>query len=936
MEKLQLLQLLAKFITNVVIAVILFSKRKSYIILFTLSFLLTVIPIIGFAKQPENSPAKIHTQNQVRTQKIESPGDRAQKLLDEGETLYQAGRFNETISVLQKALNLYKQENNNLGQVATLTNLSLVYQQVGAWEKANTAVNNSLKLLGWDNSNQDLNVNNLNSKSLESKSLEILAQTLDIQSGLLLKQGKPKISLNASQQAEQIWKRLNDDTAVMRSRINQAQALRVAGFYDRSRGILDEIEQQLQQPSSEESVVKVIALRALGNTRQQLGDLDKSKQALDESLKIANILKTTEKLELSQEIALTEFSLGNTARSQGNTKEAINHYQKAAESSNPLTKLQAQINQLNLLVSLLVEEKQQEKLEIDKEQQITTAKTLISTIQSQLASLPTSQTGIYARINFARTIAIDNKQDITQILGTNIQDIVQILATSTKQAKAIGDERAQSYALGSLGEVYEQQGQLQEARELTQQALFLAQKNNASDVAYLWEWQLGRLFKTQGNIKAAISAYDSAVAALDSLRSDLAAVNREVQFNFRDRVEPIYRQSVELLLQEQDEKGEVKPNLDKVRQRIEALQIAELDNYFREACLSNEFVVLDELVDRDNPDTAIFYPIILDEQLEIILKLPKQEKLIHKTSVVNSQKLEGVIIRLLENIVEPDRTREFTADSQQIYEWLIKPVETELQNSQVKTLVFIPDGSLRNIPMAALYDGKEYLAQKYAIAITPGLQLFAPKSLTRQKLNVLAGGLSKPPLEWREEFAFLPHVTAELQSIEESGVSTATLYNEKFTSKKLQAKINKKAFQVVHFATHGRFSSQAKETFILASDGRIEIADLNKLLTSREQQRTEPIELLVLSACETAAGDDRAALGLAGVALRAGARSTLASLWQIGDDSTAYFIDEFYRQLMTGKTTAEALRFSQEKLLNSPEYSRPMYWAPYVLVGNWL
>lgn len=100
----------------------------------------------------------------------------------------------------------------------------------------------------------------------------------------------------------------------------------------------------------------------------------------------------------------------------------------------------------------------------------------------------------------------------------------------------------------------------------------------------------------------------------------MVAVNREVQFNFRDRIEPIYRQSVELLLQE---KGYGKPDLDKARQRIEGLQVAELDNFFREACLSNQFVILDEVVDSKNPNTAILYPIILDNHLNVILKLPK-------------------------------------------------------------------------------------------------------------------------------------------------------------------------------------------------------------------------------------------------------------------------------------------------------------------------
>ncbi len=119
---------------------------------------------------------------------------------------------------------------------------------------------------------------------------------------------------------------------------------------------------------------------------------------------------------------------------------------------------------------------------------------------------------------------------------------------------------------------------------MTQQALFMAEKIDASDIAYRLEWQLGRLLKAQGNIPAAISAYDAAVTTLQSLRSDLVGVNRDVQFNFRDRIEPLYRQSVELILQE---KAQGKPDLDKARQRMEALQVAELDNFFREACLSN-------------------------------------------------------------------------------------------------------------------------------------------------------------------------------------------------------------------------------------------------------------------------------------------------------------------------------------------------------------
>jgi CHAT domain-containing protein len=137
-------------------------------------------------------------------------------------------------------------------------------------------------------------------------------------------------------------------------------------------------------------------------------------------------------------------------------------------------------------------------------------------------------------------------------------------------------------------------------------------------------------------------------------------------------------------------------------------------------------------------------------------------------------------------------------------------------------------------------------------------------------------------------------------------------------------------------ATHGQFSSNADNTFILTWDGRINVKQLDQLLRSREG-KLSPIELLVLSACQTATGDKRAALGMAGVAVRSGARSTLASLWSVSDRSTAFLMIKFYREL--GKpeiTKAEALRRAQVALLHQDDYTSPYYWAPFVLLGNWL
>jgi len=165
---------------------------------------------------------------------------------------------------------------------------------------------------------------------------------------------------------------------------------------------------------------------------------------------------------------------------------------------------------------------------------------------------------------------------------------------------------------------------------------------------------------------------------------------------------------------------------------------------------------------------------------------------------------------------------------------------------------------------------------------------------------------------------------------------TSGLLNEEFVSGKLQARIKAVSYPIVHLATHGQFSSNAADTFIVTWDDRVNVKEFDRLLRSRTGEKQQPIELLVLSACETAAGDNRAALGLAGAAIRSGARSTVATLWQVNDESTAIFMAEFYRQLALSKISkAEALRNAQLTLLNNPLYKNPYFWAPFVLVGNW-
>lgn len=846
---------------------------------FCLLFLLTIFICIVFVPTWANSSQT----------KIINQASSAQ--LSESQRLYESGRFADAAQILEEEVQAYLQQGDHLKQAVALSNLSLAYQQLGDWQQAQLAINKSLELQGYK------------PQGTTNKNLAVLAQTLDIQGRLQLQTGKPEAALETWRQTQAIYKKIDDKNGVALALINQAQALRNQGFNKQAIEKLEWVNQAIA--SQGDSLAKAAVLLSLGDTLENVGELEKSRLALEESLAIHQQLK------LPENIALSLLSLGNNARIQQKKSQAIALYQQTFNISlSSITKVKAKLNHLNLLI---------------EEKQTAAAQTLIPEIQSQLTQLSPSRASIYARINFAHSL---------DVLNTPKSQIAQILATSVQQARSLNDIRAEAYALGNLGNLYEKTQQIAEASNLTQQALMLAQSSNAPEIAYLWQWQMGRLLKAQGNFTGAIVAYDAAIETLESLRIDLVAVNQDIQFNFRDNVEPVYRESVALLLQNSGEKPNIQ-TLDKARTRIEALQLAELDNFFREACLQGQRVLLDQVVDRENPNTAILYPIILREQFHVIVKIP-QQPLRHYTVNKSQVEVDRTLAQLREYILEPDRTEEVQALSQEVYNWLIKPTESDLATSKVNTLVFVLDGALRNIPLAALYDGEKYLVEKYAIALSLGLQLLAPKPLAQTSLNILAAGLVEPPLTF-PTFPPLPGIKLEFDLIAQTGASTKKLLNQDFTSRSLERNVNTVPLNVLHLATHGQFSSRPEDTFILANDGSINVLQFDNLLRSQSNNNSNVLELLVLSACQTATGDNRATLGLAGVAIKAGARSTVASLWHINDQSTAILIGQFYNELVNSKVAkAEALRRAQVKLLTDyPNYSRPSYWAAYVLIGNW-
>lgn len=805
----------------------------------------------------------------------------AQATLQQGQQLYEAGRYREAIPVLERVAGT---ATDPAEAVVAWRNLALVQLHLGQWR----AAENSLQR-GFERLEGSLAL--ANGRSLT-------ASLLEVQGSVALDQGQAQAAIAAWEEATAIYTALNQPLAATQTRVNQAQALQQLGFHRQVVSTLQPLVADLEvQPSS---LTQAVALRTLGDSLVQVGSLTEAGAVLAQSLAVAHALPNP------AAAGAAAVSLGNLALAQDNPTAAQKYFAQTTTAGVPASvQVQAQLNRLRAY---------------RQTGQIAAAQRLWPDILTTLNTLPPSQPHRFARINLAQTLI-----DLGVQQNPAPRQIADILAVAVRDAQAANDPRTESFAMGTLGHLYETQQQWEDARSVTQSALTLAQDINAKDVLYRWEGQLGRIYKAQGKDDKAIAAYTDAIDTLKLLRTDLVAVNPAVQVSFQETVEPIHRDLVSLLLS--PNRNSTPGDLEAARQTIESLQLAELDNFFREACLSAAAVDIDQLDQR----AAVVYPVILADRLEVIVSLPHQA-LRHYVSAVPAAQLEQTIEQLQRALVLRVG-RQHLAPAQQIYDWVIRPAAADLMASGVDTLVFVLDGELRNIPMAALYNGSEFLLEQYSIALAPGLQLIDPKPIEAQALRVLTAGIS----ESRQGFSSLPNVVGEVQEIQDT-VPTTVLLNGDFTVKSFESRLTFESTPIVHMATHGKFSSNNAETFVLTWDDRLDITALNNLLQISELNQAGPVELLVLSACQTATGDKQAALGMAGMAVRSGARSTIATLWQVNDEATAILMSELYTDLATQTMTkAEALRNAQLRVLKEPKFRQhPFFWAPYVLLGNWL
>ncbi|QLE57340.1 CHAT domain-containing protein [Nostoc sp. TCL26-01] len=854
----------------------------------------------------------LHSENLVNAQATD-----AVQLVNRGVASYQTGDFQDAIQAWQSALNIY-QKNKSDRQIAIVReNLARAYQQVGNVESA---------LSYWEQLIADYRSQNNGQKV--GRSLTEIAQ---IYSGI----GQTKKAINLlcgvtttplekldcqTGSAIQIASEQKDQQGKIAALGSVGEAYRLKGNYGLAIAYL------LAAQHGNNQIYSAAIFNSLGNayaSRAQLWNL-RANSAQQQGIVNASKFQENSLDDYRQAEKYLQLSIA-AARQQndktGELRSLLNLAKLAYRSQN----------------SNLAQENIQQALAI-------------------LNKSPDAINKIYATIDLANLFATGTEliSPLTQCPTKGIIPDVpvrELLNQAINIAQKIQDSRSESYALGAMGHFYECHQAYQQAWELTQKAIWVAdQKLQAKDSLYLWEWQAARILQNpkQNQPSQALLFYQRAYHTLEQLRSDILIADRDFQFDFRDIVEPIYRQlaQIQLELATANVKSSQKSStaLDSALETINSLRVAEIQNYFGNDCIIAS--VNNQNTDQTlNQETVVISSIILDDKTGILISLPNQEKHLHWL-LTSKEKFKEEISNFRQGIIAGQETFIYdTTQAEKLYDLIIRPLEQYFNPEQIKTLVFVPDGFLRNLPLAALYDkiAKKYLIQKYAIATIPSLQLTTAKQRSLQSSKALVLAVTQEAKIDEQIFPKLTSVPLEIQAIQKEFPEYKKLENQDFITDKLAKEIKNTTYPIIHIATHAQFGIIPEDTFLVTGDNNKLTINQLEILLRQSSNTANSVELLALTACETAVGDDRATLGLAGVALQAGAKSAMASLWPVGDDSTADIVAEFYHNLRkSGMSKAQALQAAQVKLINAQEneindqYTHPYYWAPFIMIGNWL
>lgn len=877
----------------------------------------------------------------------------ADQQMQQGADHYQAGDFLGSIAAWQLALALYHAENETEKIALVAENLARAYQALGqsnqelqAWQQAESAyrqTGNALRV-GRMLSEQAQAYSRLGQYGKAIKLLcgEPGQPTCELTSALAIMQSLPQPDL-----------------------VGKLTALGSLGDAYRLRGQPEQaiayLNQALQLTENQEPAYRMTVHSSLGNAYLSLAQISYRRAASARQIE-----------EIQEAEAFESEAADYDTKALVHLKQSL---EAAQQQADPMSELRAKISILQIYL---------------RSGQIVEFNNALQQAIELLETTPDNSEKIYAAIDLAKLaqqpsggLLTSNRTCGGLVANAQVTQLLEQAVDITKQinqVQAINYWRAKSFALGELGHLYECQSDYERALDFTYQAQEAAdlaelseeQRLDARDSLYLWQWQAGRILKATGQIEKAIQAYEDSLATLETIRQDILVTSRDVQLDFRENVEPIYRELVALKLQNETPsvpqiietaENSQSDNLASALKTLDSLKLAELQNFFGNDCVLTALNLAGQNIAENASKTkaAIFSTAVLDNRTAVIVDIYTQTS--HKPTALRQFEWikdgdgqyisqETLTLKVNEYRQGLERFRDAIAGAplggynpalaEKLYGWLIRPFQPLLDQQGIQTLVFVQDGIFRNVPMTALYDGTKFLIEQYAIAITPSINLTDFSQTNRRDLRALAVGLSRATKVKDKPFGELAAVDSELKAIQEALPRSTQLTNENFTLARFAEELQAESYPIIHIATHGQFSAEAESAFLVTgdnlndSDPKLTLNVLDDLI--RDSSRRSSVELLVLSACQTATGDDRAALGLAGIAAQAGAKRVLASLWSANDQATSQLIGEFYQKLNDPHLTkAQILQAAQRSLINSGNRTaHPAYWSAFVLIGNWL
>ncbi|NMF59066.1 CHAT domain-containing protein [Pseudanabaena yagii] len=830
------------------------------------------------------------------------------------------GKYDKAIEYQLQSLAIAREIKDRLGEGASLGNLGLAYRKLGKYDKEFEFQLQSLEIAreikdrrgeGQSLGNLGLAYTNLGKYE---KAIEYQLQSLAI--------------------AREIKDRLGEGNALG----NLGLAYTNLGKYEKA------IEYQLQSLAIAREIKNRLgegnALGNLGNAYYSLGKYDKAIENLQQVLAIAREIKD-------------RLGEGNTLGNLGGAYQELGKYDKAIEFN---------------LQSLEIKREIKDRLGEGR---------ALGNLGQAYRNLGKYDKAIeYYLQSLAISQEVKNRQGEGEALGNlglvhssigKYDRAINFHLQSLAIAREIKYRRGEISELNNLAIAYDNLNRDQEVMISLQQALTIAREIGDRNVEGYALANLGIVLSRAKRPELAILFYKQSINVREAIRKDIKKLDKDLQQSYLATVESTYRALADILLQQN--------RIIEALQVLDLLKVQELEDYLKNIkgsdrsaqgvrLLAPELAISDKLltINPDNsqdinnqlanqiqqlpkteinkvPDylnqipqgTVLLYPFILGDRLEIILFAPNNLP-IRRTTKISKDQLETLINDFRSGLLDAG-SEDFKEPSIQLYNLLIKPIEAELVQFKAKTILYAPDGQLRYIPIAALYDGKQWLVEKYQISNLIAYTLFDFSSQPKNAPNILAGAFGGKAGDRKFGQTALPATVREVQAIANSFQNSVTLIEEQFSRQAIESKF--KNHNILHLATHAEFNTGAPDnSFIIFGNG--DKIRLNEIT----DWQIPNIDLIILSACQTGVGKLGSGVEILGFGYqvqKAGAKQAIASLWSVNDDGTQALMAAFYRELQKGDVTAiEALHRAQVTLIKSDKFNHPNYWSAFFAISNGL